>query len=58
VCHGHLNGAHLGRFQDGAFYLERINAYLNIAPRLCARISCSYSAGIAICNDVGMEIPH
>ncbi|KAI9155021.1 hypothetical protein HJFPF1_07584 [Paramyrothecium foliicola] len=43
--------ASLGRFQDGTIYLTRMNAWLSVQPRQCSRISCSWSAGIAICND-------
>ncbi|CAJ0552465.1 Ff.00g064440.m01.CDS01 [Fusarium sp. VM40] len=39
------------RMQEEVFRLDRMNAYLNIAPRRCSRIGCSWNAGIAICND-------
>lgn len=44
--------ANLLRMQEEVFRLDRMNAWLNIAPRRCSRIGCSWNAGIAICNDV------
>ncbi|RSL48976.1 hypothetical protein CEP54_012659 [Fusarium duplospermum] len=43
--------ANLLRMQEEVFRLDRMNAWLNIAPRRCSRIGCAYNAGIAICND-------
>ncbi|KAM0284875.1 hypothetical protein ACHAQH_001796 [Verticillium albo-atrum] len=51
VCFDHTQGANMLRFQEGTFYLDRLNRYLDIAPRRCSRVSCSFNAGIAICND-------
>ncbi|KAF5011257.1 hypothetical protein FDECE_2610 [Fusarium decemcellulare] len=50
-CLGSGRGANMLRLQEGVFYLDRLNAWIDLAPRRCSRVSCSFNAGIAICND-------
>ncbi|KAF8864871.1 hypothetical protein BDZ45DRAFT_581397, partial [Acephala macrosclerotiorum] len=44
-------GAAVSTIEDGIYYLQHVNALCNVGKRSCVRISCSYDAGIYLCND-------
>lgn len=45
----------MSTIEDGIYYLQHVNALCNVGKRSCVRISCSYDAGIYLCNDVTLS---
>lgn len=41
---------------DGINYLRRIKGDIRVPARHCGRVSCSWAAGIFVCNDVSFSL--
>ncbi|KAH6963302.1 hypothetical protein DER45DRAFT_609642 [Fusarium avenaceum] len=50
VCH-YAYRNHLAHFNNGIGEVRNLNRVIAFAPRFCVRVTCSRSAGIAVCND-------
>ncbi|EZF32346.1 hypothetical protein H109_07966 [Trichophyton interdigitale MR816] len=50
-CHPQGGGATLRTIRDGIKYLNGLKGKCKAPPRTCTRVSCSWKAGIYLCND-------
>ncbi|OAL66741.1 small monomeric GTPase [Trichophyton rubrum] len=50
-CHPQGGGANLRPIRDGIRYLNGLQGKCIGVPRTCTRVSCSWKAGIFLCND-------
>lgn len=56
ICNPAGNPCSSTRIEQGVDYLNNLPGGCGVNPRSCARISCSFSSAISLCNDVSSYV--